>query len=66
MVRMETESGTSVELPALMTAAPEMYEALAEAVEKYGKPGGPWNVPSDPGSWIMKAKAALAKARGEK
>lgn len=43
-----------------------MYDALSEAVELYGKPGGPWNVPSAPGSWIEKAKAALRKARGEK
>lgn len=44
---------------------PEMFEALAEAVEKYGKSGGPWNVPSEPGSWIAKAKEALKKARGK-
>lgn len=49
----------------LIAAAPEMYEALAEAVELYGKPGGPWNVPGEPGSWIAKATAALKKARGE-
>lgn len=49
----------------LISAAPDMLEALAEAVERYGKPGGPWNVPSEPGSWIAKAKAALKKARGE-
>lgn len=49
----------------LSSAAQDMYDALFEAVEKYGKPGGPWNVPGDPGSWIDKAKKALAKARGE-
>lgn len=49
----------------LIAATPEMYEALSEAVERYGKPGGPWNVPSEPGSWIEKAKAALKKAVGE-
>ena len=43
----------------------EMYDALSEAVEKYGKPGGPWNVPGSRGSWIEKAKKALKKARGE-
>lgn len=48
-----------------LAAAKEMYEALAEAVEKYGKPGGPWNVPGEPGSWIAKARAALKKARGQ-
>lgn len=36
-----------------------LREALSEAVEKYGKPGGPWNVPSEPGCWIEKAKKAL-------
>ena len=36
-----------------------LREALSEAVEKYGKPGGPWNVPNEPGCWIEKAKKAL-------
>lgn len=42
-----------------------MYQALSYAVEKYGKPGGPWNVPGEPGTWIAKAKKALRKVRGE-
>jgi hypothetical protein len=42
-----------------------MYEALEAAILEYGKPGGPWNVPSSPGTWIDKAKAAIVKARGE-
>ena len=29
---------------------------IRETVELYGKPGGPWNVPSDPGSWLERAK----------
>lgn len=49
----------------LIAAAPDMYEALEAAILEYGKPGGPWNVPSSPGTWIDKAKAALVKARGE-
>ena len=43
--------------------ADDLAAALSDAVEKYGKPGGPWNVPSEPGSWIAKARAALAKYR---
>lgn len=39
-----------------------MREVLAEAVEKYGKPGGPWNIPGEPGSWIAKAREALEGA----
>jgi len=38
----------------------DLLAALSHAVDLYGKPGGPWNVPSDPGSWI-----ALAKAKGQ-
>ena len=49
----------------LIAAAPDMYEALEAAILEYGKPGGPWNVPSAPGTWIDKAKSALKKARGE-
>ena len=41
-----------------------LREALAEAVEKYGKPGGTWNIPGEPGSWIAKAREAL-KGAGE-
>ena len=36
-----------------------LREVLRDAVEKYGKPGGPWNVPGEPGSWIARAKQAL-------
>ena len=49
----------------LIAAAPDMYAALVKAVKDYGKPGGPWNVPSEPGTWIHSATSALAKARGE-
>ena len=34
-------------------------DALAEAVACYGRPGGPWNVPRDPGGWLSRARAAL-------
>lgn len=50
----------------LIAAAPELYQALEKAVESYGKPGGPWNYPDEPGAWLAMAQAALAKARGEK
>ena len=43
-------------------AAPKLAAALQEAVATYGKPGGPWNVPSDPGGWIARAEAALKEA----
>jgi len=32
---------------------------LRETVDLYGKPGGPWNVPGDPGGWLSKARALL-------
>lgn len=43
----------------------DLIAALEHAVAKYGKPGGPWNVPSGPGGWLATAQAALAKAKGE-
>jgi hypothetical protein len=49
----------------LIAAAPELLEALEYAVTQYGKPGGPWNVPSDPDGWLDRARAAIAKARGQ-
>lgn len=41
-----------------------LTEALREAVAQYGKQGGPWNVPSDPGGWLDRARAALSQAGG--
>lgn len=51
-------------LARLFVASPDMLDALKDAVELYGKPGGPWNVPSEPGSWIEKARAAIDRAEG--
>lgn len=50
----------------LISAAPDLYDALLYAVDAYGKPGGPWNVPSDPGGWLEAARSALKKARGDR
>ena len=61
----EDESGYPVEANArLIAAAPDLLAVVEEAIRLYGKPGGPWNVPSDPGGWIARAQAAVAKARG--
>lgn len=49
----------------LITAAPDLLEALEKAVSGYGNEGGPWSVPSEPGAWIEMAKNAIAKAKGE-
>ena len=32
---------------------------LQSAVDLYGREGGPWNIPSAPGDWITRARAAL-------
>ncbi|OYW47629.1 MAG: hypothetical protein B7Z36_02360 [Novosphingobium sp. 12-63-9] len=48
----------------VIAAAPELLEVLQEAVAQYGKPGGPWNVPSDPGGWLDRARQAIARATG--
>jgi hypothetical protein len=57
------------ETPLYKHAAPshpaaDLVEALEYAVNMYGKPGGPWNVPSDPGGWLERARDALAKHGG--
>lgn len=59
------ENGQDIANAHLIAAAPELFEALEYAVEQYGKPGGPWNVPNDPGGWLERARSALAKAKGE-
>ena len=43
----------------------ELIALLRDTVAAYGKPGGPWNVPSEPGSWIARARDLLAKIDGE-
>ena len=42
----------------------DLLAVVEEAIALYGTPGGPWNVPGDPGGWIARAQAAVAKARG--
>lgn len=42
---------------------PVLLEALEKAVADYGKPGGPWNVPGEPGTWISMARKAIAAAK---
>ncbi len=37
--------------------------ALEKAVADYGKPGGPWNVPGEPGTWLQMARDALEKVK---
>lgn len=50
---------------AQIAAAPDLLAALEKAVADYGQPGGPWNVPSEPGTWIEMARDAIQKAKGE-
>lgn len=47
------------------TEYPALVAMLRETVALYGKPGGPWNAPSDPGGWISRARALLAKIDGD-
>lgn len=46
----------------LFAAAPDLLAALKRSVDLNGKPGGPWNVPDEPGSWLTQAKEAIAAA----
>ena len=48
-----------------MKRADILRDALEYAIEKYGSPGGPWNVPTDPGGWIDRARSAIAKSGGK-
>lgn len=57
------EEAKTARIAELEAERDRMREALAEAVEKYGKPGGPWNIPGEPGSWIAKAREALKGER---
>jgi hypothetical protein len=53
-------------LPCDQTNSIDDYESalavLGEAVALYGKPGGPWNVPSEPGGWLARARDVLERA----
>lgn len=46
-------------------AAPDLLDALKAGVCQYGQPGGPWSVPNDPGGWLERSCAAIAKAEGK-
>lgn len=37
----------------------KLVAALKKAIADYGKPGGPWNVPDEPGTWIAMAREAV-------
>lgn len=52
-------------IDALQQENARMRKALEKAVDDYGKPGGPWNVPGKPGTWLCLAKEALAGREGE-
>ena len=41
-----------------------MLNHLKETVKLYGKKGGPWNVPSSPGTWISETKKIIKIAEG--
>lgn len=43
--------------------ARNLRAVLLQAVNQYGKEGGPWNVPSDPGGWLTRAKRELGIKR---
>lgn len=48
----------------LIAAAPDLLWALKKAVADYGRDGGPWNVPNEPGAWLSMARSAIADAEG--
>lgn len=54
----------TVQRARLIAAAPDLLAALEKAVADYGREGGPWNVPTEPGTWIDMAKTAIRSARG--
>ena len=49
----------------MIAAAPEMYEALEGLLERVERNGGIGEYQGGPAFVVMKAKAALAKAKGE-
>ena len=58
-IRSELAESHTQKLSAVQSELDAARAVLAEAVASYGKPGGPWNVPSDPGGWLERARAAL-------
>ena len=40
----------------------KLTEILKDTVQRYGKPGGPWNIPGEPGSWIQVTRQAIKEA----
>lgn len=59
---LETADADTAELfRALLAANRGLAGPLRKAVNDYGKPGGPWNVPNEPGTWIEMARQALSQ-----
>ena len=44
----------------LLARVAELESVLSETVALYGKPGGPWNITSDPAGWLERARAAIS------
>lgn len=55
---------TNNQLAAILLDNGRLRTALLAAVKLYGQPGGPWNVPSEPGTWLAMAKEALGVVEG--
>lgn len=55
----EGVSGKPKEVAALIFQHRAALAVIREAVALYGKPGGPWSVPGDPGGWLSRARATL-------
>ena len=48
----------------LLAQRDDLLAMLSETVALYGQTGGPWNIPSDPGGWLERARSAIARVRG--
>lgn len=49
------------ELLRLAKREQELTDHIRKTIELYGKPGGPWNVPGDPGGWLHEARQLVGE-----
>lgn len=58
-IRRIAEEAARAKIAKLRESNANLRAALQKAIDAYGKSGGPWNVPSEPGTWITMAREAM-------
>lgn len=56
-----TEGAALRKLLCLAKENAELTTFIKKTISLYGEPGGPWNIPSDPGGWLSEARSLVGE-----